>query len=201
MKNLPNIIGLALLALLVYFHFDGCHDLVPPTPEIVHTRDTLWQHYDTVVKKPMVIKQVIHDTIPVVFDAHPDYDSLKNQYTTLVSQYTDKNIYQDSIAIGSYGRIILDDTVQLNKLGQRHYQLSYSIPTIIDTVKIIEKAAPKPALYLGAGYATNLSSGTLQLSALYKDKKDHLSGVYIALLPQGKVTYGVQKYWKITLKR
>jgi hypothetical protein len=201
MKNLPTLIALALLAILVYFHYEGCHDIVPPKPQIIHTTDTLWQHYDTVVKKPMVIKQVIHDTVLVEFDPHPNYDSLKNQYINLVSKYTDKNIYQDSVAIGSYGSIILDDTVQFNKIKSRRYQLSYSIPIIRDTIRIIDKPVKQPALYLGGGYSTNLSNNTLQMSVLYQGKKDNLSGVYITLLPQGKITYGIQKYWKITLKK
>lgn len=149
----------------------------------------------------MIVKQVIHDTVLVEYDAHPDYDSLKNQYKELVSKYTDKNIYQDSIAIGSYGHIKLDDTVQFNQLKARSYQLSYSIPTIRDTIRIIDKPVKQPAFYLGGGYSTNLSNNGLQMSMLYQGKNDHLSGVFIAVLPDGKITYGIQKYWKITLKK
>lgn len=150
MKIIPWIIVFGFLTLTVMMHFGTAHGDAP-IADTIYTHDTIWEHYDTVVKKPMVINKVIHDSIPVAYDAHPDYDSLKIQYIQLLRAYTDKNIYKDSFKIGDYGYLHVNDTVQYNKLGLRSYHAEYRIPTIIDSVIITQQLPEKPAFFMEAG--------------------------------------------------
>lgn len=203
MKAIPWILVGALFALSLFIHFDGCGGHGNPGKvDTVYKKDTLWAHYDTVVKKPTVIKVIIHDSIPVPFDPHPDYDSLKAQYLTLVIKHSAKNVYADSLNLGDYGYLQVQDTVQYNQLGNRSYLVNYKIPTIIDTVTIREQIPEKPALYYGGGVsATGSGVSLMHLGLLYKSKNQHISGVYIGVAPGFKLAYGMHTYWKISRKK
>ena len=172
--------------------------------DTVYKHDTVWKHYDTVVKKPMVITRVIHDTLPPEYIPDPMYDSLKVQYQELVKDYLAKNIYQDTFKIGSLGHVIVYDTVKTNKLGVRSYMADYIIPVKRDSIFITKtvQAPKKGEVYIGGGFASNKSfQNSTQIGVIYKTKNDKIIGGFVTLMPGMQVGYGVQSYWKLTLKK
>lgn len=205
MKQVILIVAGFLLGYLLLSQLKGCFAEVPPVKsDTLYKTDTLWKHYDTVVKKPMVIREVIHDSVPPRYIPNPMYDSLKVQYEELVKDYLAKNIYQDTVKIDSFGHLVIYDTVQSNKLGQRSYAADYKIPIIRDSVFITNtvEAPKKGQLYIGGGLASNKNmQNTGHIGILYKTKKDKIVGVYAAVLPGMQIGYGIQTYWKLTFKK
>ena len=206
MRQILLIAAGFLLGYFLMSQLKGCFsgDLTPSTADTVYKRDTVWQYYDTVVKKPMVIRQVIHDTLPPRYIPNPMYDSLKVQYQELVKDYLAKNIYEDTFMLGTFGHLIIQDTVKANKLGHRSFLADYKLPVIRDsifTTKTVQ-APPKGELYIGGGFASNKSLQNIaHVGVLYKTKKDKIVGGYVAVLPGMQIGYGVQTYWKLTLKK
>ena len=203
MKAIPWIITGALIALSLFMHFGGCGTYSEPSAsDTIYKRDTLWKRYDTVITKKMTVKEVIHDTLPIQYLPHPNHDSLKSQYEAMVREYASRNVYQDSLKIDSFGYVLIQDTVQFNKLGIRSYSSHYQLPTIIDTVIIRQTAGPKREIYYGGGVSGSFSGlDFAHTGILFKNKKSHITGLYLGVTPDGKLSYGVQKYWKITLKK
>lgn len=205
MRQLLLIVAGFVLGYFVMSKVKGCiTDLKPPTVDTLYKTDTIWKHYDTVVKKPMVITRIIHDTLPPEYLPDPMYDSLKVQYQELVKDYLAKNIYQDTFKIGSIGHLIVKDTVTTNKLGIRSYMADYIIPRITDTVFITKsvQAPKKGEVYIGGGFASNRSfQNSTQLGVMYKTKNDKIIGGYVTLMPGMQVGYGVQSYWRLTFKK
>ena len=205
MKQLLLIVAGFLLGYLLLSQLKGCGANVPVSvSDTLYKTDTVWKYYDTTVKKPMVITRVIHDTLPPEYIPDPMYDSLKVQYQELVKEYLAKNIYQDTLKIGSLGHLVVYDTVKANKLGNRTYMADYRVPIIKDTVFVTNtvEAPKKGQLYIGGGLASNKSlQNTGHIGVLYKTKKDKMIGAYVAVLPGMQIGYGVQTYWKLTLKK
>lgn len=205
MKQVLLILTGVIIGYVLISQIKGCVSGMDSSHvDTVYKRDTVWQHYDTTVKKPMVITRVIHDTLPPKYIPDPMYDSLKVQYQELVKEYLAKNIYQDTLNIGSLGHVVVYDTVKANKLGNRSYMADYIIPIIKDTVFITNtvEAPKKGQLFIGGGLASNKSlQNTGHIGILYKTKKDKMIGAYVAVLPGMQIGYGVQTYWKLTLKK
>lgn len=205
MKQLLLILAGFVLAYLLLNQIKGCvADVKPPAVDTLYKTDTVWKHYDTVIKKPMVITKVIHDTLPPEYIPDPMYDSLKVQYQELVKEYLAKNIYEDTFKIGSLGHVIVYDTVKANKLGVRSYMADYIIPIIRDSIFITKtvQAPKKGEVYIGGGFASNRSfQNSTQLGVLYKTKNDKIIGGYVTLMPGMQVGYGVQSYWRLTFKK
>ena len=174
-----------------------------PKNDTTIVRDTLWKHYDTTVKKSTVVIKTIHDTLPVEYYPHPMYDSLKVQYEELAKDYLAKRIYADTLKIPQLkGLFIVNDTVKNNKLIGSSWTADYIIPTITNTITINKYPEPKRQLYIGGGLSANLTQfGNAHVGLLYKDRKDRLYGGFVAVQPTGSITYGVQSYWKIRLKK
>jgi hypothetical protein len=202
-----QVILIALGFILGYVLFSQIKSCVSGdivSSDTVYKRDTLWKHYDTVVKKSMRIKVVIHDTLPPQYIPNPMYDSLKVQYEELAQAFLAKNIYQDTVKIDTFGQVVVYDTVQNNELSQRSYAVKYKLPIIRDSIFITNTIeAPKTGqLYIGGGFASNKAlSSTGHLGILYKTKKDKIVGGYVAVLPGMQISYGVQTYWKLTFKK
>lgn len=205
MKQLLLIVAGFALGYLLMSQIKGCgSDVAAVKTDTLYKTDTLWKHYDTVVKKAMVITKVIHDTLPPEYIADPMYDSLKVQYQELVKEHLAKNIYEDTFKIGSLGQLIVYDTVKANKLGVRSYMADYKIPVIRDSIFITKtvQAPKKGELYIGGGFASNRSfANSTQLGVLYKTKNDKIIGGYVTLMPGMQVGYGVQSYWRLTFKK
>lgn len=205
MRQVFLIIAGFLLGYLLMNQFRSCVlDVKPPISDTVYKRDTVWKHYDTVVKKPMIVKKVIHDTLPPVYLPDPRYDSLKIQYQELAKDYLAKRIYEDTFKLASFGHVIVYDTVKANKLGERSYVADYMLPIIKDTIIITKRVeAPKKGqLYIGGGFASNKAfQNTGHIGVLYKTKKDKIVGGYVAVMPGMQISYGVQTYWKLSFKK
>ena len=206
MKSSQWMVIILILIGVIFLQRCNCNGgstaAVPKTDTTLVT-DTIWKHFDTTVKKSMVVIKTIHDTLPVQYYPHPMYDSLKVQYEELAKDYLAKRIYADTLNIPQLkGLFIVNDTVKNNKLTGRSWSADYIIPTITKTVTLIKHPEPKRQLYVGGGLSANLTSlGMAQAGILYKDRKDKIFGAFVAVVPNGTVSYGVQSYWKIRLKK
>jgi len=200
-----NLLSVIIVILLIITVLQRCKsDVVVDTPKII--RDTMWVSNDTtIVSKPQVIKtipyEVSRETIIKEYLPDSNYAGLLKQYEDLVSQLLAKNIMQDSIRIDTNGYVKITDTVQKNLIVGRSTEVSMKYPIIKETVTIPQKKVTQ--LYLGGQVSASqgqLING-LNGGLLLKNKKDQIYGVTVGVNTDGNISYGLQSYWKIKLKK
>lgn len=201
--NIHNliVIGLILLVLL-----QRCNDSKPPVDVPTVVRDTVWVVKDsTVYSKPQIIKtipvDVSRETIIKEYLPDTNYSALLKQYESVVNELLAKNIQQDSISVDSIGYVKITDTVQKNMVTGRSTQVSVKYPIIKETITL--PAAKKTQLYAGGQISGNKGEliNTMNAGLLLKNKKDQIYGVTVGVGTAGQVSYGLQSYWKIKLKK
>jgi len=200
-----NLLSLIIVILLIITVLQRCKsDVVVDAPKII--RDTMWVSNDTtIVSKPQVIKtipyEVSRETIIKEYLPDSNYAGLLKQYEDLVSQLLAKNNMQDSIRIDTNGYVKITDTVQKNLIVGRSTEVSMKYPIIKETVTIPQKKVTQ--LYLGGQVSASqgqLING-LNGGLLLKNKRDQIYGVTVGVNTDGNISYGLQSYWKIKLKK
>lgn len=200
---------LILVLIAIIFLQRSCHQ--KEIGDIVSHRDTtvvvdtvVEVHENTVTRKVPLVK---HDTSYLPIDTQylpdPDYAVLKARFEALVKEHTARNIYSDSLRLDSIGYVIINDSVQFNKLFDRSYKYHYELPTITKTITVIEHPKKINQLYVGGGVLGNKTQGVAgaEVGLLLKNKKDQIYGVKVGSDLNGNLLYGVQGYWKIKLKK
>jgi len=200
-----NLLSLIIVILLIIIVLERCNsNQSVDVPKII--RDTMWVSNDTtIVSKPQVIKtipyEVSRETIIKEYLPDSNYAGLLKQYEDLVSQLLAKNIMQDSIRIDTNGYVKITDTVQKNLIVGRSTEVSMKYPIIKETVTIPQKKVTQ--LYLGGQVSASqgqLING-LNGGLLLKNKRDQIYGVTVGVNTDGNISYGLQSYWKIKLKK
>ena len=155
--------------------------------------------------KPKVKKSIpgkIPDSLKVT---DTTYQTLLKKYEALVKAHVALNIYEDSVSLDSLGSLTIIDTLQFNLLGKRKILANLKVPKIIQKETIYETKIepPKRQLYAGFGgqSSTSLTGATANIGLLYKTKKDNIYGTTVGINTSGQVLYGIQYYWKISLKK
>lgn len=167
------------------------------------TYDTILKHDTSVVVKKMKITS--HDTTYIPEDPIYMFDTscekAKETFNKLVKKHVTRNMYIDTILIDTFGKVLVYDTVQFNQLGNRGIVKNYTIPIITRYVKV--PAEPKRQMYIGGGLLAtkDLMINAAELGLIYKTKKDQMYGVKAQLDFKGNLSYGLQSYWKISLKK
>ena len=167
------------------------------------TYDTILKHDTSVVVKKMKIAS--HDTTYIPEDPIYMFDTscekAKETFNKLVKKHVTRNMYIDTILIDTFGKVLVYDTVQFNQLGNRGIVKNYTIPIITRYVKV--PAEPKRQMYIGGGLLAtkDLMINAAELGLIYKTKKDQMYGVKAQLDFKGNLSYGLQSYWKISLKK
>jgi hypothetical protein len=202
MKLLTRLILALLIILIGFAGVRSCDSGIFSRPQIdtVRVVDTLWQKKDSVIIKKIKIKEVIHDTIELSsFKPHSNYDSLKAHYLAMAGLFTNKNIYHDSLHIPEIkGLIVIKDTMQKNMVLGRGFHVSYSLPTVKETLTITKTNPPRRMFFGGLGASLTANHPQINLGLMYKDRRDRMYGGFALVDPRNnQVTYGVQTYWKL----
>lgn len=203
-----NKFYLGVIAVLVAIIFlqRACTPQV--TPQVIPqvTYDTILKHDTSVVVKKMKITS--HDTTYIpedpIYMLDTSCDLVKERFQKIVKLHTTKNMYVDTILIDTFGKVFIYDTVQFNRLGKRRIIKNYTIPIITKTIKV--PAEPKRQVYIGGGLDGTYINKTPMINAakvglLFKNKKDQIYGATVGVSINGYLTYGLQSYWKIKLKK
>lgn len=194
-----NFLSLVVIVLVLLLFFKQTPST---TPEIKIVRDTIWEHKDSTI----YIKPQITSTIPVKYTERsieyiPDtnYAALVKQYNKLVDLHISSNLYADSLKIDSIGYVHVKDTVSHNLIKGRSYTYSLQYPIINNYIP----ASPKNQIYYGGGISGNQYElvNSIYVGALLKTKKDRIFSTTVGLSPSGRVTYGLNSYWKIKIKK
>lgn len=204
--NQSNVINLFIVVLLCTILLQNCGK-TPLTllPGKSDTTVIVVNHLyrDTTHTKPIFIKGE-RDTVlesSIEYLPSDNYSELYNQFNSLKQSLLSKNIYQDSLKIDTFGYIKLIDTIQRNLIIGRSFIKDLNIPN--KTVYITNTVYPpiKRQLYIGGALqgTNNQLITQLNLGLVYKNKHDHLYGLYSGLNTNGQLSFGVQSYWKIKL--
>ncbi len=202
-----SVIIIVLIAII--FLQRSCHQ--KEIGDIVGDRDTTVVidtvkevHDSIIVRKVPLVK---HDTSYLPIDTQylpdPDYTVLKARFEALVKEHTARNIYSDSLRLDSIGYVIVNDSVQFNKLFDRSYKYHYELPIVTKTITIVEHPKKVNQLYIGGGVLGSKTQGVAgaEVGLLLKNKKDQIYGVKVSSDINGNIMYGVNGYWKIKLKK
>lgn len=207
MKN-TVIFGIVVLLLTIIFLQRSCTPSVEKlnTDTLVVTKIVYVTVHDTIYKTPKVVTRILPGKVlPPKYLPDTNYIALKKQYQQLVIEHLAKNIYEDKLNLDTLGNIVIRDTTQFNKLGKRSYQVNLRIPKRVDSVFITNTISPplKRQVYLGVGATSTQTANILGLrgSILYKDKKDNMFSPNVTITTNGVITYGVDTYFKIKLKK
>ena len=201
-----NFLNLVVLVLLVVLLLKNCKSTPSVDGGVKIIRDTTWIVKDsTIYTKPQIIKtipiDVSRDTIINNYLPDTNYQKLVQQYQELVSKYLDTNLYSDSVRIDTIGYVKVTDTISQNQLLKRGYRINVKYPIITET---IIKPAPKVKQFYVGGMLQGTKEAPvngINAGILYKSKRDQILGVNAGFDRNGNVLYGVQSYWKITLKK
>jgi hypothetical protein len=206
--NTDKLTRLIIVGLTAFIFFNrGCEKgsgIKGPDTLVVH--DTTWQIHDkTIIKEVPVLKEipVSHEVLVKTYQADTNYPGLKKQYEELAKRYASRRVYRDSVKVGTHGYIEVIDTVGENKLGKRTTKDNFKIPIVKETMTITKYAEPTRQLYVGGGINNSslTSFRSVEAGILYKTKKDQIFGGKVNVNVDGSVTYGVQSYWKIKMKK
>lgn len=185
---------LGIIATLIFFRYNE-GSVLKLYPKLIHHTDTTYLIGKHKPEKsvPVLIKtDTVSQKGDTVYLISDNYQDLKRQYTELLKKYTVRNIYIDSIMIGSYGHILVNDTIQYNTIKSRSFTESYKIPILSTTEYIISK--PKSKFLIGGeiNYHTfgNLSAET---GLVYQNKKSNQYTLKIGFSNTG-LYYGIGYY-------
>lgn len=169
-------------------------------------------HTHVIVKWLPQEVQYVHDTpkisasiplpVPVSRLASKDYDSLKRQYDELVAQLYTLNIYKDTVRQDS-SFVEVTDTVIQNNLYGRSYAFNLRCPTTYITTETKITLPTKRQVYFGGGITSISKLEGISISAglLYKNRKENIAGINVGVDNAGKVLYGFNAYWKLSLNK
>jgi hypothetical protein len=204
-----KLTGLIIIGLVAFVLFQrGCfrerNEAKGPDTLVVH--DTTWQvHEKTIVKEVPFLKEipVSREVLVTKYQADTTYPLLKKQFDELAKKYASRRVYVDSVKVGTHGYIQITDTVSENKLGKRTAKDNFKIPIVKETMTITKYAEPTRKIYVGGG--VNMKSlsafNGVEAGVLYQNKKDQIFGGKVNVNVDGSITYGIQSYWKIKLKK
>ena len=138
-------------------------------------------------------EDIYHDT--TIYLPVPVLDSA--QIDSILSQFYAKNTFKDTMKVGKFGQIYIDDTVQYNKLVGRAMSADLQFPSVTNTITVKEK--PKAQLYLG-GRVDYLKEQGLQspsVGVMVKTKRDMLYGASVGIGNNQRTVYGLNMYIKL----
>jgi hypothetical protein len=160
-------------------------------------RDTVYQtSHDTTIWRVPVVRSVIRtDTFRQYFPVREFIDTAYLLHDYMLTRY-----YEDTTRI-QYGEIITRDSVRENRIVAHQVEHRLNIPTIRETVTVIQP--PRTQIYLGLGMISGRSDiihgfeGTLSL----KNKADQIYSLGGIIEPGGAMYWKGSVMFKIALKR
>lgn len=194
------------ILIVLFFLLRGCQPTPPDKVVTVITHDTTIVRHDSIVYRDKLVYTTIPaklSEIPKKFIPSKNDDSLRKQYEELLAEHTNKHIYLDTLKIDSLGTVIVQDTVQFNKIMNRQYAYNIKERVITNTITttITKQARPKNQLYLGieTGFSEEIFED-VQLGLMLKNKKDNIIGVGIGYDFQSKgPVFSLKYYTKLHL--
>ena len=200
--KITNILLLAIIALLLVtvFQYKKIRD-IEALPTKTDTVVEIIEIHDT-IKTPGKIKFVKGETdtlwlTEIEYMPDPEHEKLLRQYMVLGNKHFAKNSFETRFPVGEYGVAILRDTVMENKLVGSGLELDVIFPTKIVTVR--HPAPPVSQVYIGTSLTGDKKDfiNSVNVGALYKDKKDRIFGVSVGYNGAGHLQYGISSFVKI----
>jgi hypothetical protein len=198
-SNIINVL-LAVFVLILLYKAEYGKPVVPGKTVVVEGKkyEVIKEVIDTQYIKIKETKykkgeDIYHDT--TIYVSVPVLDTA--QMEEVLSKYYAKNIFQDTLKVGTFGKIYIKDTVQYNKLAGRSMSADLQFPSITNTTIVKEK--PKAQLFLGARM-DYLQGGNVQnpsVGLMLKTKRDRLYGISAGVAPNGQPVYGASFYIKL----
>lgn len=163
-----------LLGAIAAFYFKGCF----PKPELAKVDSKKYEiiasksdtQYITKTDKKYVKGADIYRDTTIYVEV-----PLKVDTSAILANFYAKNVFTDTFSI-QYGKFVVHDTVQYNKILGRSYYADLFVPVITNTQIVKEKA--KIQLFAGVGAGVyNKSINEVSAHIFLKTKKNTLFGV------------------------
>jgi hypothetical protein len=163
-----------LLGALAAFYFKGCFPAIQPKIvdgkkyEVIASKSDT-EYITKTEKKYVKGENIYHDTT-IYVEVPADADT-----AAILAEFYAKNVFTDTFKI-EYGKFVIRDTIQFNRVLGRSYYADLVVPVITNTQ--IVKERPKVQVFAGVGagvYKYNISEVSAHL--FLKTKKNTLFGV------------------------
>lgn len=154
---------------------------VPIEPQIIRDTTYVIGQAPAVQYTPPTVISIPPQSIPQQYTPDTSYKGLIRQYQEILQQLFAKNVTKDTLHLkDSAGRefasVPLEDTVTANKIANRKWSYTYSLPVITNTV--IQPYKPKNQLYYGfelsSPLGTTLGIQQAQIGLQLKNKKNDI---------------------------
>jgi len=163
-----------LLGALAAFYFRGCFSVPSIQPKIVKVDGKKYEviasksdtEYITKTEKKYVKGEDIYHDTTIFVEVPADVDT-----AAILLNFYAKNVFTDTFKI-EYGKFVIRDTIQFNRVLGRSYYADLVVPVITNTQ--IVKERPKVQVFAGIGYST-ISDVSAHL--FLKTKKNTLFGL------------------------
>jgi hypothetical protein len=177
-----------LLGALAAFYFRGCFS-GPSIQKIVKVDGKKYEviasksdtEYITKTEKKYVKGEDIYHDTTIFVEVPADVDT-----AAILAEFYAKNVFTDTFKI-EYGKFVIRDTIQFNRVLGRSYYADLVVPVITNTQIIKER--PKVQVFAGVGagvYRYNISEVSAHL--FLKTKKNTMFGVGAGVL-DNKINY------------
>lgn len=200
--KITNILLLAIISLLLvtFFQYRKIKE-VESLPVITDTVIEYIEIHDTLIQ-PGEIEFIEGETdtlwlTEIEYQPDPEHERLLQQYMVLGNKHFAKNSFETRFPIAGYGSAIVRDTVIENKLVGSGLELDVIFPS--KTITVVKPAPPVNNWFIGTSITGDKEQfvNSVNVGALYKDKKDRIFGASIGFNETGRLQYGISSYIKI----
>lgn len=206
MKQIKNILILALVAVILWLLLKNCNggkDIV--TKEVIRI-DTAWKIIkgDTAYI-PKIVNHYLPGKAPKTFEK---WDTLYLEQiqagidtAAILEKYFSYNTYSDTLR-NPYGYILVDDTIQGNTILGRGVKTDLKVPEVTKTITktILDKRVQLYAAFGLLGNSKDLVSGG-EFELLLKTKNDRMVGVGYETIFNGDRYFKIKYAHKISLRK
>lgn len=200
--KITNILLLAIISLLLvtFFQYRKIKE-IEALPVKVDTVVEYIKIHDTLVQ-PGEIEFIKGETdtlwlTEIEYQPDPEHERLLQQYMVLGNKHFAKNSFETRFPIAGYGSATVRDTVIENKLVGSGLELDVIFPS--KTITVVKPAPPVNNWFIGTSITGDKEQfvNSVNVGALYKDKKDKIFGASIGFNETGRLQYGISSYIKI----
>jgi hypothetical protein len=200
--KITNILLLAIISLLLvtFFQYRKIKE-IEALPVKVDTVVEYIKIHDTLVQ-PGEIEFIKGETdtlwlTEIEYQPDPEHERLLQQYMVLGNKHFAKNSFETRFPIAGYGSATVRDTVIENKLVGSGLELDVIFPS--KTITVTKPAPPVNNWFIGTSISGDREQfvNSVNVGALYKDKKDKIFGASIGFNETGRLQYGISSYIKI----
>jgi hypothetical protein len=161
----------------------------------IDTITTVAYKYDTITNESKVYVPKWQDRVVIDIDSFIVNQTEPIDTMALLTDYYSKYYYQDTIAVDTFGYVVLKDTISQNQIQSRQSITNVVIPTKTVTHSILIN---KREIYLGGGFVGSRNYMIANGELLIRTKKRKAFAIGAGIDNQLSPNFTGKIYWQIS---